>query len=279
MDATTVVALSIYAVLLVLQFVFIKWIEKGIQHRFDGKIENLRAELRINEERLKSDLRAKEAEILALREGVLSGRINRQVLLDKRRLEAAERIWAAVIALGPAKALSATMSIIKYDAVVKDTELRQAIDSFLPPTDDYSKPIAMNEQPFVPQIAWAYFFAYIVIIRSACIRAESLRAGIEQPEQFFDVRKVKEVLKAALPHKAEFIASSQPAAFHDLLDELEERLVAELKNMLEGRDLDEAAIVQAKHIVDATNKLASQGTEIEAAIKKRARPDDHGSVP
>ena len=69
------------------------------------------------------------------------------------------------------------------------------------------------------------------------------------------------------------IETSQPAAFHDLLDELEERLLAELKNMLEGRDLDETAIVQAKHIVDATNKLASQGTEVEAAIKKRARPD------
>ena len=42
--------------------------------------------------------------------------------------------------------------------------------------------------------------------------------------------------------------------------------MAELKNMLEGRDLDEAALVQAKHIVDASKKLNSAAREFEAAI-------------
>ena len=103
----------------------------------------------------KSDLRTKEAEISALREAVLSGRANRQALLDKRRLEAVEKIWATVIALGPAKAISATMSIIKYDAVAKDIlknpKLRQIIESVLPSTGDHSDEIAktMKEQPFV----------------------------------------------------------------------------------------------------------------------------------
>jgi hypothetical protein len=273
MDAATVVALSIYGVLLVLQFVFTKWIERGVQHRFDGKVENLRAELRINEERFKSDLRTKEDEISALREGVLSGRANRQALLDKRRLEAVEKIWAAVIALGPAKALSATMSIIKYDAVAreisKDPKARELIEMVLPSTADYSQNIAMNEQLFVSEIAWAYFFAYLVIIRSACIRADCLRAGIEQPDEFINVERVKDVLKAALPHQSQFIEKSQPVAFHSLLDELEKNLLTELRNMLEGRAIDEAALLQAKHIVDASNKLNSEGTKAEAAIIKR----------
>jgi len=75
--------------------------------------------------------------------------------LDKRRLEAVEKIWATVIALGPAKAISATMSIIKYDAVAKDIlknpKLRQIIESVLPSTGDHSDEIAktMKEQPFV----------------------------------------------------------------------------------------------------------------------------------
>jgi predicted house-cleaning noncanonical NTP pyrophosphatase (MazG superfamily) len=85
--------------------------------------------------------------------------------------------------------------------------------------------------------------------------------------------RIKEVLKAALPDKSRLIETSPPAAFHDLLDALEEKLLAELKNMLEGRDLDEAAIVQAKHIVDASNKLASQDTEVAAAINKK-RPQE-----
>jgi hypothetical protein len=77
MDWVTIAALSIYGILLIAHFVFTRWTEKRIQYGFDAKIENLRAELR-----------TKEAEISALREGVLSGRANRQALLDKRRLEA-----------------------------------------------------------------------------------------------------------------------------------------------------------------------------------------------
>jgi hypothetical protein len=42
-------------------------IEKGVQHRFDVKIEAVRAELRKSEESFKSDLRDKEAEIATLR--------------------------------------------------------------------------------------------------------------------------------------------------------------------------------------------------------------------
>lgn len=209
---------------------------------------------------------------------MLSGRANRQALLDKRRLEAVEKIWAAVVALGPAKVVSAKMSIIRYDAVAKristDPKLREVMDFLLPSTDAY---VAREEQPFVSQLAWAYYFAYTAIIHSACILAASLRAGIEEPATMLDLEKIKEVLKAALPKKSQFIESSQPSAFHDLLDELEEKLLAELKNMLEGRDLDAAAIVQARHIVDATNKLASQGTEVEAAItqKQSQRTNQH----
>lgn len=58
----------------------------SVQHEFNEKLETLRADLRKSEERFKSDLRAKESEIEALRSGALSGLISRQVVLDKRRL-------------------------------------------------------------------------------------------------------------------------------------------------------------------------------------------------
>src|SRR5262245_39139464 len=58
---------------------------RSVQHDFDTRIEQLRSELRGNEERIRSQLRDKEAEIGALRSAVLSGSVNRQSLLDKRR--------------------------------------------------------------------------------------------------------------------------------------------------------------------------------------------------
>jgi hypothetical protein len=88
----------------------------------------------------------------------------------------------------------------------------------------------------------------------------------------FDLEKIKEVLKAALPDKSQFIESRQPSAFHDLLDELEEKLLTELRNMLDGRELDEAALVQAKHIVDASNRLNLEDAEVKAAITTTRSP-------
>jgi hypothetical protein len=67
-------------------------VEKGIQHNFDQKLEELRAQLRRDEEQLKADLRTRDDEIAALRSGALSGMASRQAALDKRRLEAIEKV-------------------------------------------------------------------------------------------------------------------------------------------------------------------------------------------
>ena len=71
------------------------WISKSVQHRFDVKFEELRAELRKNEERFKSGLRDREAEIATLRNNVLAGSAGRQTLVDKRGFEAVEKVWTA----------------------------------------------------------------------------------------------------------------------------------------------------------------------------------------
>jgi hypothetical protein len=72
-------------------------IEHSVQHHFDKEIEELRTELRKSEETFKSELRLKETEIGALRDGILSGRTQRQAFLDRRRLDAVERLWAGDI--------------------------------------------------------------------------------------------------------------------------------------------------------------------------------------
>src|SRR3546814_12514519 len=90
-----------------------KRIESGVQHKFDKRLEVVRAELRAGEEALKSELRAREAQLAALRDGVLSGRLHRQNLLEERRPQAAERIWAAVIDLQKSKNSDATMEVLK----------------------------------------------------------------------------------------------------------------------------------------------------------------------
>ena len=158
---------AINLVLLVALFVSRIWIkasiERRVQHHFDEKIESVRTELRKSEELFKGDLRAKETELAALRDGVLSGRAQRQALLDKRRLDAVERIWAAVIALAPYKTVSAFMARINFSAAAKqaphEPKLRkffEIIGSNIPTDALFGR--AENEQPFVSPLAWAYFF-------------------------------------------------------------------------------------------------------------------------
>jgi hypothetical protein len=98
-------------------------IERSVQHRFDARLEELRADLRKSEEGLKSELRLKEGQITALRDGVLSGRAQRQALLDKRRLEAVDRLWAAFMALAPFAGVSKFMSVFDFDVVAQDAPL------------------------------------------------------------------------------------------------------------------------------------------------------------
>ncbi len=76
-------------------------VEKNVQHKFDAKLEALRTELHKSEEKFKQELQAREAEISALRNGVMGGRATRQAIIDKRRVEAVEHLWAAFVALSP----------------------------------------------------------------------------------------------------------------------------------------------------------------------------------
>lgn len=99
----------------------------SVQHEFDQKLESMRATLRASEEELKADLRAKEAQIAALRSGAMSGLASRQAALDRRRIEAVDQLWSAVTSLGPAKALSATMAIIKFENTVKEEARNPAL--------------------------------------------------------------------------------------------------------------------------------------------------------
>ena len=92
---------------------------KSVQHEFDAKLEKLRAQFRKSEEVLKADLRSKETEISALRSGAMTALANRQIALDRRRLDAVDQLWSAVTALAPARVISHMMASIKFEAAAK----------------------------------------------------------------------------------------------------------------------------------------------------------------
>lgn len=259
------------SILVLLGTVFLRsWIkagvEKSLQYHFDEKLEKIRASLRVSEEQLKSDLRAKEGEIAALRNGILDGKFRRQSLLDKRRLEGVEKVWAAVIALAPFKSVSAMMASIKFDAAAKrapqEANLRRVFEMIVSPIkeDDPPKNPAISEQPFLSPLAWAYFSAYQTIVVSAYFKAKLLATSTEDVSSLIKTDGIRQVIKVALPELSEFIDKNEPETYHYLLDELEKRLLAELRNMLEGDDVDQVSI---KKVAEINKAIAAVTTEEE----------------
>jgi hypothetical protein len=247
-------------------------IEKGIQHHFDVQIERVRADLRQSEERFKSDLRDKEAEIATLRSNVLAGSASRQALLDKRRFEAVEKVWSAVNDFAQLKALSSTMALLNFKAIAKEAnnpKMQQFLSIIGAGTPDPAKikNVARDERPFLPELAWAYFNAYTMILMGSFLRYKVLTIGIDDPENLLKADGVKSILKAALPHHTKWIDESDPAAYHYLLEEIESNVLAELRKILEGKEADQAAAARAKAIMDAVKDVEKEQAENAAAMR------------
>jgi hypothetical protein len=238
-------------------------IERSVQHRFDAKLETIRADLRGTEERLRSDLRLKESEIAALRDGVLSGRVQRQTLLDKRRLDAVERIWAAVMALTPYRTVAAMMAPVNLKAVVKEAPRHAGVRKFaelitrLPP-DFKLDNVAKSERPFVSPMVWAYFSTFQTTLLTIYTQAKALELGLENSNKFINVDGIRDMLKKALPHQANLIDQWDLTSFYLFVDELEGCILIELTKMLDGEDVDQASIVRSTAIMKSLKSVTDQ---------------------
>lgn len=278
-DWPGIIALVLWVGVSIVIFIGRNWllarIANSVQHGFNVQLESVRAELRTSEERLKSALRDKEAEISSLRTTILSSSANRQDLLDKRRFQAVERVWTAVNDLWPLKNLAASLAVLNVSAISKqahDPKMQRFISTFdsgLPaPTE--MKNVARDEQPFLPQLAWAYYDAYRTVVIVGYSRYHSFKTGIEDPDQYLNFEPVKNILKTTLPECAQWIDANKPESFYYLLDELEKRLLAELRKVLDGQQADQASIEKASGIMDAVNK--SRDEQAKAVADSRLAP-------
>jgi hypothetical protein len=255
-------------------------ISRSVQHGFDVKLEELRAELRKQEELLRSELRDKEAEISTLRNNVLSGSASRQALLDKRRFEAVEKVWTEVNDLGQLKAFSAMMAMLNIDAVAKlnDEEKQQFLSVLgrIAPNLDQVKNVARDERAFLPESVWAYFATYKMIIQGNAVRFMILKSGADSVERYLSNDAIKQTVKAALPHQKKWIEEHEPQAYHYLLEEIETCLLTELRKVLEGKEVDESTAMRSRNIMEMLRRAENE--KIEKAVAD-ARDGRYGNFP
>jgi len=246
-------------VLWLLRKVIASRITNSIKHEYDKKLARLNTELKKSEASFNAELKDKEYQINALQNGALTSIVSRQEVLYQRKIEAVSQLWEAVISLGTAKAISAQMAVIKFETAAKEAAINpdaRKMFSMMGGDVELSNVEtkgASLARPFLSPLAWAFFSAYKAILVHAAMRMKALQLGVDQ--DFADIENITNLIKVALPHQEPFINKHGPEAFHHLLDELEENILAELRLMLQDKEWDKESIERAANILQETDQL------------------------
>lgn len=237
-------------------------LKNSVAHEYASLLEAYKLELRRSEEEFKSELRSKELELSALRTGVLSAVSNRQLLLDKKRMEATEEIWSSVVSLGAFRFVSSWMSRIKFEeaaeAAKTDPNVRklvEVLDKQIDPDAIKAQLVPSKSRPYVTPMLWASYSAYSTVMMQAVMRAYVIKHGVGF--ELIDSSKCAEVLKLVLPHQSNYIDKFGPSCYHHLLEEIEEKIIKEIHQTISGAETDEAGIKQAAAVIKKCNEASA----------------------
>ena len=171
------------------------------------------------------------------------------------------------------------MSIINFiktaERIKRDPQVKQFINSLLkvhiPNEKEGISKSVYTERPFLSPLSWAFYAAYEAIVLGAYARAKVLEIGYDAIDAL-DFKPLRDILVAALPHQKNFIEANDAAAYYHLLDELEAKLMIELRRNLEGNAEDQQRVEQAVTILSYVAKEAENKT-IEAAKMERMQTE------
>ncbi|MEX0809940.1 MAG: hypothetical protein WD044_14540 [Dongiaceae bacterium] len=248
--------------------------EKGIQHKFDRRLEELRAKLRQDEEDFRANLRRKDEELAAIRSGALSGLFSRNATLDERRLKAAEAVWSAVVNLGKFKALAELSKGIKMDAAIdaaaqgdqqaqKMQKFSETILNAFELGDLKLLQMPDKERLFIPPMIWAHFTAYKLVVFYPYAQFTAMRTGMGQ-KMLSHPKEIADVVKSVLSQATKVLDEHGPRALPYFVEPLENELLDKLIGMISPEAVDENAIKQAAKITAVANRtLAVEGFPVE----------------
>lgn len=91
----------------------------SFRHEQSKELEQLKSRLKLGEEEFKNAINLRDDQLKSLRDAALSQLGTRTAALDKRRLEAAERLWGSVIDYWPFKNATKWTTPLKIDEMLK----------------------------------------------------------------------------------------------------------------------------------------------------------------
>lgn len=115
---------------------------------------------------------------------------------------------------------------------------------------------AVSERPFLPPNVWALFSAYQGVMTNSVLNLKALATGTTKYFKKEDV--LKPLMLLALPEYKDYIDKYGFSGYYHLLDVLEQKLLAALTQLLEGKDLDDATVRRAAEIIAAAQNASKQ---------------------
>jgi hypothetical protein len=240
-----------------------------VEHGFNVELEKVR-----------SELRSRESQITALTANVLSGKAAREAALSQRKLNAAAVLWEETVKMAQFRGAAFSMSTLNLLTAAERAQNEHKVRQFfsiLAQNYDLSKMsfgAADSTRPFLTELAWAYFSALRAICAISVTYLKLLELG-EDPTKLVNNDLVANLVKSALPSHSAYIEEHGASAYSHLIEPLETLLLFELRRIIEGKEQDRDALVDAAEIIKTAGGVMA--TTVEVAADAGLGPDGRKS--
>ena len=235
----------------------------SVRHEFDVKMEQLRSEMRIGEDRA-----------AAIRDSAMAAIAAGHDALVQRRLKAIDELWARTVALSSGRSVvSAWFGVLKIDELAKHANDRRVQDlaRFVESlgfgfAENLKSTSATSARLYVSAEAWLLYEAYSSIVALALVQIQAVKAGVD-PVKFTKTKETLELVRAALPEFSKRLDDFGFAAFAELLPDIEERLLRELRASAGGRDSDPESVARAAVVGKLLARREAERVREEAGLQ------------
>lgn len=261
---------------LFLGFVFREWFKvrltESVRHEYSVEVEKMRSELRQNEKLFNEKIERESQRVTWLSSGALTNSASRQEQFFKRRLDSVDRLWASVIEARKYNAMTQILAMFNVDKMLdlveKDPSQMQKFKAsgLFNVSDDYTSILSAHaSRPYVTILTWAYYSAFEAIVAHATATATAITRPM--PKDMLDDKRLKSLLKAALPESATTIDELKSNRCYTFLQQLEDKIIWSIQNFdLKGQDLDDTLIAQARTIIEITDNGQSEASRKAAEV-------------
>ncbi|MCM8528442.1 MAG: hypothetical protein NE327_18100 [Lentisphaeraceae bacterium] len=109
-----------------------------------------------------------------------------------------------------------------------------------------------KHRPYLSKEIWALYCTYKSIIVGDVVKMHFLKHGL--PKEFLKFGSTKDLVESVLPHQRSNLEKSGEPFLYKVLEELEEKILEEINNTIEGKNKDTIA-VSAKILLSAKEHM------------------------